>query len=196
MTADIHIHYKKDKGDVKFVSSSSLTKGDNLSEMRKTFLSNSENDLVGLKENVKKLAGYLVVEDSILEVTITRMGAFGKTTLARQVFNHDMVKKPFRWICVSQLFTRKYVWVWQTILQRLSPKHDEHRELEMSEGELQGKLFGLLETSKSFVNSQFPCSRMNKTGTKSSMVGGGVLAERSIFIFKTFLKQKGPFLLK
>ncbi|CAH8256443.1 unnamed protein product [Arabidopsis lyrata] len=132
MTADIHILYKKDKGDVKFASSSRMTKGDHLSEMQKTFLSNSENHLVGLKENVKKLVGYLVKEDSILE-----------------------------------LFTRKHMWVWQTILERLSPKHDEHREVEMTEGELQGKLFGLLETGKSFANSQFSCSRKNRTGTKS-----------------------------
>ncbi|ESQ29518.1 hypothetical protein EUTSA_v10024072mg [Eutrema salsugineum] len=46
-------------------------------------------------------------------------------------------------------FTRNYVW--RTILQRLSAKHDEHRDSEMTEDELQDKLVRLLETKKSLI---------------------------------------------
>ncbi|WZY84478.1 hypothetical protein YC2023_030862 [Brassica napus] len=74
-------------------------------EMRHTFPSDNESDLVGLEEKVKKLVGYLVEEESI------------------QV----------------------------TIFQRFSSNHDEHRGSDMTEDELQDKLFRLLETSKSLI---------------------------------------------
>ncbi|XP_010414693.1 PREDICTED: probable disease resistance protein At1g59620 [Camelina sativa] len=121
-------------------------------EMRKTFPSNNENELVGLEENVKKLVGYLVEEDGIQVVSITGMGGIGKTTLARQVFNHEMVKNQFdgvAWVCISQQFTRTYVW--QTILQQLSSKNDKHVETNMNEEDLQKKLFQLLETRTSLI---------------------------------------------
>ncbi|KAL1198452.1 putative disease resistance protein [Cardamine amara subsp. amara] len=121
-------------------------------EMRKTYPTSNENDLVGLEKNVMKLVGYLAEEDKIQVVSITGMGGIGKTTLARQVFNHEMVKNHFdgvAWVCISQQFTTKYVW--QTILQKLSPKHDEHLVSNMSEDQLQAKLFSLLETNKSLI---------------------------------------------
>ncbi|KAL1209845.1 putative disease resistance protein [Cardamine amara subsp. amara] len=121
-------------------------------EMRKTYPTSNENDLVGLEKNVMKLVGYLAEEDKIQVVSITGMGGIGKTTLARQVFNHEMVKNHFdgvAWVCISQQFTTKYVW--QTILQKLSPRHDEHLVSNMSEDQLQAKLFSLLETNKSLI---------------------------------------------
>nr|AEM36364.1 At1g59620 [Arabidopsis thaliana] len=102
------------------------------------------------QENVKKLVGHLVeVEDSSQVVSITGMGGIGKTTLARQVFNHETVKSHFAqlaWVCVSQQFTRKYVW--QTILRKVGP---EYIKLEMTEDELQEKLFRLLGTRKALI---------------------------------------------
>ncbi|KAL1214511.1 putative disease resistance protein [Cardamine amara subsp. amara] len=121
-------------------------------EMRKTYPNNNENNLVGLEKNVKKLVGYLVEEDIIQVVSITGMGGIGKTTLARQVFNHEMVKNHFdgvAWVCISQQFTAKDVW--KTILQKLSSNYDEQRDSNMSEDELQEKLSRLLETSKSLI---------------------------------------------
>nr|BAA87956.1 PRM1 homolog [Arabidopsis thaliana] len=118
--------------------------------MRQTFSNNNESVLVGLEENVKKLVGHLVeVEDSSQVVSITGMGGIGKTTLARQVFNHETVKSHFAqlaWVCVSQQFTRKYVW--QTILRKVGP---EYIKLEMTEDELQEKLFRLLGTRKALI---------------------------------------------
>ncbi|CAH8256436.1 unnamed protein product [Arabidopsis lyrata] len=80
------------------------------------------------------------------------MGSIGKTTLARQVFNHEIVKNHFdgvAWVCISQQFTRKYVW--HTILQKLSAQHDEYRDSNMTEDELQDKLFRQLEISNSLI---------------------------------------------
>ncbi|CAL9238210.1 unnamed protein product [Arabidopsis halleri] len=121
-------------------------------EMQKTFTSNYENDLVGLSENVEKLVGYLVEEDSIQVVSICGRGGIGKTTLARLAFKHEIVKNHFdrvAWVCISQKFTRKYVW--QTILQQLSPKKDGQTDSDMREDEIQKKLMLLLEASKSLI---------------------------------------------
>uniref|UniRef100_A0A1J3G8R5 Putative disease resistance protein n=3 Tax=Noccaea caerulescens TaxID=107243 RepID=A0A1J3G8R5_NOCCA len=121
-------------------------------EMRKTFSNDNERDFVGLEQNVNKLVGYLVEEESIQVVSICGMGGIGKTTLARHIFNHEMIKNHFDgvvWVCISQQFTRKFVW--ETILHRLSSKHDGQRESNMTEDELQEKLFRLLETKKFLI---------------------------------------------
>jgi hypothetical protein len=121
-------------------------------EMRQTFSRGYESDFVGLEVNVKKLVGYLVEEDDIQIVSVTGMGGLGKTTLARQVFNHEDVKHQFdrlAWVCVSQEFTRKNVW--QMILQNLTSRETKDEILQMEEAELHDELFQLLETSKSLI---------------------------------------------
>uniref|UniRef100_A0A0D3BV25 NB-ARC domain-containing protein n=1 Tax=Brassica oleracea var. oleracea TaxID=109376 RepID=A0A0D3BV25_BRAOL len=116
-------------------------------EMQKTFSNDNENNLVGLEQNVKTLVHYLVEEDCIRVISITRMGGIGKTTIARQVFNHETVKNHFEglaWVCVSQQFTRKDVW--RTILRNLQPYYEE-----ITEDEIQNKLFGLMETQNYLI---------------------------------------------
>ncbi|CDY27293.1 BnaC04g18730D [Brassica napus] len=116
-------------------------------EMQKTFSNDNENNLVGLEKNVKTLVHYLVEEDCIRVISITRMGGIGKTTIARQVFNHETVKNHFEglaWVCVSQQFTRKDVW--RTILRNLQPNYEE-----ITEDEIQNKLFGLMETQNYLI---------------------------------------------
>ncbi|KAL0793743.1 hypothetical protein Bca101_065120 [Brassica carinata] len=118
-------------------------------EMRETFSNDNENVLVGLDQKVKSLASYVVEEDSSQVVSITGMGGIGKTTLARQVFNHETVKSHFAglaWVCLSQQFTRDYVW--QTILRKLRP---ECKVSEMKGDELQEKLSRVLETQKVLI---------------------------------------------
>ncbi|RID44843.1 hypothetical protein BRARA_I01609 [Brassica rapa] len=118
-------------------------------EIRQTFSSDNEDHLVGLEKNIEILVGKLMEEDSSQVVSITGMGGIGKTTLARQVFNHEKIKSHFSrlaWVCVSQKLTRKYVW--QTILRKLMPGH---REAEMTEDELQEKINQFLETQKALI---------------------------------------------
>ncbi|ESQ29555.1 hypothetical protein EUTSA_v10023945mg, partial [Eutrema salsugineum] len=101
------------------------------------------------QKNVEQLVGYLAEEDSSQVVSIMGMGGIGKTTLARQVFNHETVKNNFAalaWVCVSQQFTREYVW--QMILRKLRP---EYKVLEMTEDEVQEELVQLLGTQKTLI---------------------------------------------
>ncbi|XP_010470195.1 PREDICTED: putative disease resistance protein At1g59780 [Camelina sativa] len=147
-------------------------------ETRHTFSSEPESNLVGLEKNVDKLVEELVENYSTHGVSVTGLGGLGKTTLVRQVFNHDRVKDHFdglAWVCVSQEFTRKYVW--ETILKNLSHgdyvaaiKEDELQKSlisedksndinislnkkisDMNEDELQEKLIQLLETKKTLI---------------------------------------------
>ena len=127
---------------------------DRQKERRQTFpTENESDDFVALEENIQKLVGYFVEDANVQVVSITGMGGLGKTTLARQVFNHEDVKRHFdglAWVCVSQDFTRKNVW--QKILGDLKPKEEEEDEiLKMTESRLQNELIRLLDTSKSLI---------------------------------------------
>nr|AAF36987.1 viral resistance protein [Arabidopsis thaliana] len=116
-------------------------------EIRQTYPDSSESDLVGVEQSVTELVCHLVENDVHQVVSIAGMGGIGKTTLARQVFHHDLVRRHFdgfAWVCVSQQFTQKHVW--QRILQELQP-HDGDI-LQMDESALQPKLFQLLETGR------------------------------------------------
>ena len=119
-------------------------------EIQQTYPKRSQKDLVGVEQSVKELVGHLVENDNIQVVSISGMGGIGKTTLARQVFHHDIVRSQFdgfAWICVSQDFKRKDIW--QKLLQDLRP-HDKGIE-HTNEGTLQAELFHLLETSKYLI---------------------------------------------
>ena len=76
-------------------------------------------------------------ENSSQVVSITGMGGIGKTTRARQVYNHEIIKSQF-----SRLAWKN---VWKTILQQLRP------EYKVTEEELQEKVVGVLKTQKSLV---------------------------------------------
>ncbi|CAG7874446.1 unnamed protein product [Brassica rapa] len=120
-------------------------------ENRQTYPKTSQKDLVGVEQSVNELVSHLVENDSIQVVSISGMGGIGKTTLARQVFHHDIVRSHFvdgfAWICVSQDFKKKDIW--QKLLRDLRP-HDTGIE-QMNEDTLQAKIFHLLETSKYLI---------------------------------------------
>nr|VDC68256.1 unnamed protein product [Brassica rapa] len=119
-------------------------------EIRQTFPKSSEKGLVGVEESVEDLVGHLVKKDNIQVVSISGMGGIGKTTLARQVFHHDIVRHRFNrfaWVCVSKEFQRKDIW--QKILQDLRP-HDENIK-QMDENKLQAELFLLLGKSRHLI---------------------------------------------
>lgn len=120
-------------------------------ETRQTFPEGFENNLVGVEQSVKTLVGHLVDDnDNIQVVSISGMGGIGKTTLAKQVFQDDDVRRHFKgfaWVYVSQEFTQKDIW--QRVLQVLGPHDGDVKQ--MDEGTLQGKLCQLLKTSRYLI---------------------------------------------
>lgn len=122
------------------------------SQQRVEFARKYESNLVGLEENVEKLVGDLVGEEDVQVVSMTWMGGLGKTTLARQAFNHDKVKSKFDrlvWVCVTQLCDPMIVW--QAIFRTLRPNEEENKILGMTKATLQDQLFQLLEAFKSLI---------------------------------------------
>ncbi|CAN6566635.1 unnamed protein product [Malus baccata var. baccata] len=75
-------------------------------EQRQTYPHVIERDVVGLEKDVEILATQLVKEENCPQVvSIWGMGGSGKTTLAKQVYNGNEVKRHFdcfAWVCVSQ----------------------------------------------------------------------------------------------
>ncbi|XP_023632900.1 probable disease resistance RPP8-like protein 2 isoform X2 [Capsella rubella] len=166
-------------------------------EIRQTFSNNSESDLVGLDQSVEELVDHLVENDNIQVVSVSGMGGIGKTTLARQVFHHDIVRRHFdgfSWVCISQQFTRRDVW--QRILQGLRP-YDEDI-IRMDESTLQGELFELLETGRYLlvlddiwkeedwdrIKAVFPHKRGWKMLLTSRNEGIGLHADPTCFAFR------------
>ncbi|XP_048610570.1 probable disease resistance RPP8-like protein 4 [Brassica napus] len=166
-------------------------------ENRQTYSKRSQKDLVGVEQSVNELVGHLVENDSIQVVSISGMGGIGKTTLARQVFHHDIVRSHFdgfAWICVSQDFKKKDIW--QKLLQELRP-HDTGIE-QMNEDTLQAKIFHSLETSKYLIvmddvwknedwdkiKDVFPQERGWKMILTSRNEGVGLHADPSCFPFR------------
>uniref|UniRef100_M4CM36 Disease resistance protein n=1 Tax=Brassica campestris TaxID=3711 RepID=M4CM36_BRACM len=166
-------------------------------ENRQTYPKTSQKDLVGVEQSVKELVGHLVENDNIQVVSISGMGGIGKTTLARQVFHHDIVQSHFdgfAWICVSQDFKKKDIW--QKLLRDLRP-HEKGIE-HMNEDTLQAKIFHLLETSKylivmddvwkkedwDVIKDVFPQARGWKMILTSRNEGVGLHADPSCFPFR------------
>ncbi|VVA90704.1 unnamed protein product [Arabis nemorensis] len=178
---------------------SSLSLQERQREIRQMFPNNSDNDLVGLEQSVEELVGHLVGNNNIQVVSITGMGGIGKTTLAREVYHHDMVRRHFdgfAWVCVSQRFTQKHVW--QRILKDLRP-HDDGDISHMDEYTLQNKLFKLLETNRYLIvlddvwkeedwdriKAVFPRKRGWNVLLTSRNESVGVHADPTCFAFKT-----------
>ncbi|KAF8105614.1 hypothetical protein N665_0157s0182 [Sinapis alba] len=166
-------------------------------EIRQTFPRSSEKGLVGVEESVEELVGHLVKNDNIKVVSISGMGGIGKTTLARQVFHHDSVRRHFHgfaWVCVSKEFQRKDIW--QKILQDLRTNDEDIKQ--MDENELQAKLFQLLGTRRhlividdvwrnedwDLIKDAFPQERGCKMIFTSRNEGVGLHADPTCFAFR------------
>ncbi|CAN6566639.1 unnamed protein product [Malus baccata var. baccata] len=76
-------------------------------EQRQSYPHVIQRDVVGLEKDKEKLVSQLVKEEKGLQVvSIWGMGGSGKTTLAKQVYDHNEAIKRhfdcFAWVCVSQ----------------------------------------------------------------------------------------------
>lgn len=95
-------------------------------QQRRTYSHFVEEEFVGLGDHVDQLITRLVNEDggdTYRIISITGMGGIGKTTIAKRIYHHDLVRghfHAFAWACVSQQWQPEDVL--QRILNKLEPE--------------------------------------------------------------------------
>ncbi|KAL6143362.1 hypothetical protein ACLB2K_054057 [Fragaria x ananassa] len=109
-------------------------------DRRLTYGHEVESHIVGLEENTDKLVKELVREGKRhLVVSIWGMGGSGKTTLAKQVFLQNEVKRHFdcfAWLCISQKWEGKDV-LKEILIKLTSPTTEKRKEIsEMEKDEI------------------------------------------------------------
>ncbi|KAM5554537.1 hypothetical protein ABKV19_022766 [Rosa sericea] len=124
-------------------------------DRRLTYAHEVESHTVGLEENTDILVKELVREGKRHRVvSIWGMGGSGKTTLAKQVFLQNEVKRHFdcfAWVCISQQWEGKDV-LEDTIIKLTSPTADKRREIsKMKKDEIAREVFSIQREKRCLV---------------------------------------------
>nr|POE86894.1 putative disease resistance protein rga3 [Quercus suber] len=114
-----------------------------------SFLDHSE--VVGRKTEVSKIVSLLTsaTNQQLSVIPIVGMAGLGKTTFAKLVYNHKLVKKNFDktiWVCVSQDFNDKNILrrILESLTNNSSPLESKNAILQNLQKELQGKKYLLI----------------------------------------------------
>ena len=114
-----------------------------------------EEFIVGLDEDIAQVVGWLLNQDQHCRtVYICGMGGLGKTTLAKQVYHHNAIRRHFdgfAWAYISQQCKNRDVW--EGILLKLtSPSKEERDEImKMRDEELAAKLYKVQQEKKCLI---------------------------------------------
>ncbi|PQQ09109.1 putative disease resistance RPP8-like protein 2 [Prunus yedoensis var. nudiflora] len=129
-------------------SSSSV---DRQHDQRLTYAHFSERHVVGIEGDVEILATHLMKEEEDQlhrVVSIWGMGGSGKTTLARQVYHHNKVRRhfdSFAWVCVSQQYEGRGV-LEEVLIKLTAATKEQREEIERKKrDEIAELLYNLLE---------------------------------------------------
>ncbi|TXG70934.1 hypothetical protein EZV62_005869 [Acer yangbiense] len=89
----------------------SCTSRERLRQLRRSSPRGVDKDIIGMEKDVAQLVAQLLKKENQLTViSLVGMGGIGKTTLAKKVFNHKVVRGHFNslaWIYVSQEYRPK-----------------------------------------------------------------------------------------
>ncbi|KAM4105759.1 hypothetical protein ACB094_04G016800 [Castanea mollissima] len=114
-----------------------------------SFLDHSE--VVGRKSEVSKIVSLLTsaTNQQLSVIPIVGMAGLGKTTVAKLVYNHELVKKHFDkkiWVCVSDDYNDKRILreALESLTQQSSALENKNTILECLKKELQGKRYLLI----------------------------------------------------
>ncbi|KAK9997571.1 hypothetical protein SO802_022257 [Lithocarpus litseifolius] len=114
-----------------------------------SFLNHSE--VVGRKSQVSKIVSLLTsaTNQQLSVIPIVGMAGLGKTTFAKLVYNHELVKKHFDktiWVCVSDDFNDKNILrgILESLTNNSSPLESKNAILQNLQKELQGKKYLLI----------------------------------------------------
>uniref|UniRef100_A0A7N2RCP0 Disease resistance protein RGA3 n=2 Tax=Quercus lobata TaxID=97700 RepID=A0A7N2RCP0_QUELO len=114
-----------------------------------SFLDHSE--VVGRKSEVSKIVSLLTsaTNQQLSVIPIVGMAGLGKTTFAKLVYNHELVKKHFDktiWVCVSDDFNDKNILrgILESLTNNSSPLGSKNAILQNLQKELQGKKYLLI----------------------------------------------------
>ncbi|XP_021829412.1 uncharacterized protein LOC110769690 [Prunus avium] len=87
--------------------------------------------VVGLARGTEILATHLIKEKGPRVVSIWGMPGLGKTTLAKQVYNHGEVKRHFNsfaWVCISQQCQAREI-LEEILTKLISPTNEQRQEI-------------------------------------------------------------------
>ncbi|XP_027086680.2 putative disease resistance RPP13-like protein 3 [Coffea arabica] len=138
----------REKYGIKNLGVGTSTHGEELQRLRRSSPISEDKDIVGFEKITKSLVAELLKEDRNRRVvSIIGMGGAGKTTLAKKVYNHAVVRERFNcraWVCVSSSYDHKKIL--RSIIKQLNPKDTKDDMLsemleKMEEEELEERLY-------------------------------------------------------
>lgn len=124
-------------------------------ELRWSYSHIVEEFVVGLDEDIERVVGWLVNQDQHSRVVyICGMGGLGKTTLAKNIYHQNAVRRHFdgfAWAYISQQCKKRDVWE-GVLLKLTSPSKEERDEIvKMKDEELAKKLYKVQQEKKCLI---------------------------------------------
>ncbi|XP_048427798.1 LOW QUALITY PROTEIN: putative disease resistance protein At1g50180 [Pyrus x bretschneideri] len=124
-------------------------------QLRRSYSHIIDRDVVGLEADVRELVMQLVKKEPRHQVvSIWGMGGIGKTTLAKQIYRHDEVRRHFGsfvWVCISQQCQVRDVWE-QLLIRLLSATTVQREEIaKMTDYEIAKRIYLLQQESRCLV---------------------------------------------